>query len=117
MLKLSDLASACIHAALSRSCLSSISHWVTAAGYMWCCVHSGINASDINYTAGRYFGSPEIAAKRLPFDAGFESVGAVAATGPDVSGKNTPRAITPVRHTTFWAGPVPILCMWTCTAK
>ena len=48
---------------------------------------AGINASDINYTAGRYFGSPEVAAKRLPFDAGFESVGAVAATGPDVSGK------------------------------
>ncbi|CAK0737375.1 hypothetical protein CVIRNUC_000902 [Coccomyxa viridis] len=46
--------------------------------------YAGINASDINYTAGRYFGSAEVAAKRLPFDAGFESVGAVAAVGPDV---------------------------------
>ena len=27
---------------------------------------AGINASDINHTAGRYFGSPEMAAKRLP---------------------------------------------------
>lgn len=49
-----------------------------------CC--TGINASDINFTAGRYFGSPEVAAKRLPFDAGFEAAGAVAAAGPDVSG-------------------------------
>ena len=48
------------------------------------CAHAGINASDINYTAGRYFGSAEVAAKRLPFDAGFESVGAVAAVGPEV---------------------------------
>ena len=53
---------------------------------------AGINASDINYTAGRYFGSPEVAAKRLPFDAGFESVGVVAATGPDISGKRSSRA-------------------------
>ena len=51
--------------------------------------HAGINASDINYTAGRYFGSAEVAAKRLPFDAGFESVGAVAAAGPDVSREYT----------------------------
>ncbi|CAL5218387.1 g58 [Coccomyxa viridis] len=80
--------------------------------------YAGINASDINYTAGRYFGSPEIAAKRLPFDAGFESVGAVAATGPDVSGLRVGQpvaelaygafsewAVVPARH----ALPVPVL--------
>lgn len=59
---------------------------MTAALPLLQCI-TGVNASDINYTAGRYFGSPEVAAKRLPFDAGFESVGAVAAMGPDVSGK------------------------------
>lgn len=45
----------------------------------------GINASDINYTAGRYSGSPAEAAAKLPFDAGFESVGVVAAVGPGVA--------------------------------
>jgi len=48
--------------------------------------YAGINASDVNYTAGRYFGSPQEAAKRLPFDAGFEAVGAVAAAASDVTG-------------------------------
>jgi len=37
----------------------------------------GINASDINFTAGRYD-----ATKRPPFDAGFEGLGEVAAVGP-----------------------------------
>jgi NADPH-dependent curcumin reductase CurA len=37
----------------------------------------GINASDINFTAGKY--SPGV---RPPFDAGFESVGVVLALGP-----------------------------------
>ena len=62
-------------------------HKLTAATPPLLLLTAGVNASDINYTAGRYFGSPEVAAQRLPFDAGFESVGAVAATGPDVSGK------------------------------
>lgn len=26
----------------------------------------------VNYSAGRYFGSPEEASQKLPFDAGFE---------------------------------------------
>ena len=40
----------------------------------------GINASDINFTAGRY----DRRAK-LPLDLGFESVGEVAAVGTDCS--------------------------------
>ncbi len=92
--------------------------------------YAAINASDINYTAGRraprrrpssaqrcgpcaaprhapprpplhdpwllpsraraharrYFGSAAEAEKRLPFDAGFEAVGVVAAVGPGVEG-------------------------------
>ena len=48
--------------------------------------YAGVNASDVNYTAGRYFGGAAAAEKRLPFDAGFESVGVVAALGPGVSG-------------------------------
>ena len=45
---------------------------------------AGINASDINFTSGRYFGSPKIAAAKLPFAAGFETVGVVVAAAPDV---------------------------------
>jgi NADPH-dependent curcumin reductase CurA len=39
----------------------------------------GINASDINFTAGRYFSGAE-----TPFDTGFEGVGTVVAVGSDV---------------------------------
>ncbi|PSC71056.1 zinc-binding alcohol dehydrogenase domain-containing 2 [Micractinium conductrix] len=49
-------------------------------------LYAGINASDVNYTAGRYFGSKAAAEKRLPFDAGFEAVGVVAAAAPGVAG-------------------------------
>jgi NADPH:quinone reductase-like Zn-dependent oxidoreductase len=49
-------------------------------------IWAGINASDVNFTSGRYFGSPEEAAKKLPFDAGFEAVGVVAGVGPGVTG-------------------------------
>ncbi|KAG1673072.1 hypothetical protein FOA52_013141 [Chlamydomonas sp. UWO 241] len=49
-------------------------------------VFVGINASDINYTSGRYHGSKKAAEAKLPFDAGFESVSIVAAVGPGVSG-------------------------------
>lgn len=52
--------------------------------------YAGINASDVNFTAGRYFGSPEQSQKLLPFHAGFESVGVVAALGKDVKGKPFP---------------------------
>ena len=64
---------------------------------------------DINYTAGRYFGSAEVAAKRLPFDAGFESVGAVAAAGPDVQCE-CPSTLTGV-HEGYSARPVWISCL------
>lgn len=47
---------------------------------------AGINASDVNFTAGRYFGTPERSEKLLPFYAGFESVGIVAGTGSGVKG-------------------------------
>ncbi|KAF5830042.1 hypothetical protein DUNSADRAFT_15083 [Dunaliella salina] len=49
-------------------------------------VHVGINASDINYTAGRYHASLAEAQSRLPFDAGFESVSIVVAVGSGVRG-------------------------------
>uniref|UniRef100_A0A7R9V375 Enoyl reductase (ER) domain-containing protein n=1 Tax=Chlamydomonas euryale TaxID=1486919 RepID=A0A7R9V375_9CHLO len=46
----------------------------------------GINASDINYTSGRYYGSKKAAEAKLPFDAGFESVSVVAAVGAGTAG-------------------------------
>ena len=50
-------------------------------------MRAGVNASDVNFTSGRYFGIKE-ATRRLPFPAGFEAVGAVAAVGPGVSGEH-----------------------------
>lgn len=50
-------------------------------------VYVGINASDVNYTAGRYLGSPAKAQALLPFDCGFESVNVVAAVGEGVKGE------------------------------
>lgn len=47
----------------------------------------GINASDINFSAGRYHGSRAAAERQLPFAAGFESVGVVARLGAGVSGR------------------------------
>ncbi|RWS00348.1 quinone oxidoreductase-like protein, partial [Dinothrombium tinctorium] len=42
-------------------------------------IYAGVNASDINVTAGRYFtfGEP-------PFDIGFEALGTIEAVGPEV---------------------------------
>ncbi|KAL4437515.1 hypothetical protein ABPG77_003496 [Micractinium sp. CCAP 211/92] len=48
-------------------------------------LYAGINASDVNFSAGRYFGSTKAAEKRLPFEAGFEAVGVVAAAAPGVA--------------------------------
>lgn len=48
--------------------------------------YAGVNASDVNFSAGRYQASIAEAQASLPFDAGFEAVGAVAAVGPQVSG-------------------------------
>ena len=47
---------------------------------------AGVNASDVNFTAGRYHGSIEAARAAMPLDAGFEAVGAIAAVGPQVTG-------------------------------
>ncbi|CAI5479607.1 unnamed protein product [Closterium sp. Yama58-4] len=41
--------------------------------------YAGVNASDVNYSAGRYAGSPAEASQQLPFDAGFEAVGEIVA--------------------------------------
>ncbi|XP_073103687.1 uncharacterized protein [Elaeis guineensis] len=58
-------------------------------------IYAGVNASDVNFSSGRYFGgnNNEVAA-RLPFDAGFEAVGIVAAVGDSVHIKvGTPVAL------------------------
>jgi len=51
-------------------------------------LHVGINASDINYSAGRYHGSQEKALADLPFDAGFEAVGLIAGIGEGLASSN-----------------------------
>ena len=43
--------------------------------------YAGVNATDVNITAGRYSANPT-----LPMDLGAEAVGIVEAVGPDVSG-------------------------------
>ncbi|MCO5560901.1 hypothetical protein L7F22_014521 [Adiantum nelumboides] len=48
-------------------------------------IYAGVNASDVNYSAGLYFGSKEKAVSMLPFDAGFEGVGNIAAVGKGVT--------------------------------
>ncbi|KAL8151804.1 hypothetical protein V2J09_021612 [Rumex salicifolius] len=59
-------------------------------------IYAGVNASDVNFSSGRYFGGKdeEIRA-RLPFDAGFEAVGIIAAVGDAVHGLKvgTPAAV------------------------
>ncbi|KAJ6806238.1 prostaglandin reductase-3 [Iris pallida] len=48
-------------------------------------IYAGVNASDVNFSSGRYFSNnSEDAALRLPFDAGFEAVGLIAAVGESV---------------------------------
>lgn len=42
---------------------------------------TGVNASDVNFTSGAYHGSQAAAQEKLPFVAGFESVGIVAKAG------------------------------------
>ncbi|KAG2304996.1 hypothetical protein Bca52824_033647 [Brassica carinata] len=60
-------------------------------------IYAGVNASDVNFSSGRYFsgGSP-----KLPFDAGFEGVGLIAAVGESV--KNL-QVGTPAALMTFGA--------------
>uniref|UniRef100_A0A7N0T0R8 Enoyl reductase (ER) domain-containing protein n=1 Tax=Kalanchoe fedtschenkoi TaxID=63787 RepID=A0A7N0T0R8_KALFE len=59
-------------------------------------IYAGVNASDVNFSSGRYFsGSSEEISSRLPFDAGFEGVGIIAAVGDAVRGLEvgTPAAL------------------------
>ncbi len=48
---------------------------------------TGANASDVNFSSGRYHSSVQEARSLLPFDAGFESVGVVVAAASDVTGE------------------------------
>ncbi|KAK4284685.1 hypothetical protein QN277_001480 [Acacia crassicarpa] len=49
-------------------------------------IYAGVNASDVNFSSGRYFsGKDKDTASRLPFDAGFEAVGIIAAVGDSVT--------------------------------
>ncbi|PIA46337.1 hypothetical protein AQUCO_01500098v1 [Aquilegia coerulea] len=59
-------------------------------------IYAGVNASDVNFSSGRYFGgSDQELSARLPFDAGFEAVGLIAAVGASVNDLKvgTPAAI------------------------
>ena len=47
---------------------------------------AGVNASDVNFSSGRYFGGEAAAKAKLPFAAGFETVGVVAAVGDAAAG-------------------------------
>lgn len=48
-------------------------------------IYAGVNASDVNFSSGRYFGgNDKDLTSRLPFDAGFEAVGIIAAVGDSV---------------------------------
>ncbi|KAJ6345859.1 hypothetical protein OIU78_008507 [Salix suchowensis] len=49
-------------------------------------IYAGVNASDVNFSSGRYFsGKNQDLSSSLPFDAGFEAVGIVAAVGESVT--------------------------------
>uniref|UniRef100_A0A2P2LRZ0 Uncharacterized protein MANES_10G065700 n=1 Tax=Rhizophora mucronata TaxID=61149 RepID=A0A2P2LRZ0_RHIMU len=59
-------------------------------------IYAGVNASDVNYSSGRYFrGDKKDAASHLPMDPGFEAVGIIAAMGESVRNLKvgTPSAI------------------------
>ncbi|XP_077213212.1 ARP protein (REF) [Tasmannia lanceolata] len=62
-------------------------------------LYAGVNASDVNFSSGRYYrGNDKETASRLPFDAGFEAVGLIAAVGDSVKDL---RIGTPVALMTF----------------
>ncbi|XP_062091740.1 uncharacterized protein LOC133797735 [Humulus lupulus] len=59
-------------------------------------IYAGVNASDVNFSSGRYFsGNNKDLGSRLPFDAGFEAVGIIAAVGDSVTNLEvgTPAAV------------------------
>uniref|UniRef100_A0A1D1XRB2 Zinc-binding alcohol dehydrogenase domain-containing protein 2 n=1 Tax=Anthurium amnicola TaxID=1678845 RepID=A0A1D1XRB2_9ARAE len=47
-------------------------------------IYAGVNASDVNFSSGRYFSRKDEVLSRLPFDAGFECVGLIAGVGDSV---------------------------------
>lgn len=61
-------------------------------------IYVGINASDINFTNGKYL--PGV---RPPFDAGFEAVGVVAAVSSKSAGKSSVQPGTTVVYSLFGA--------------
>lgn len=49
-------------------------------------IYAGVNASDVNFSSGRYFsGKNQDLTSSLPFDVGFEAVGIIAAVGESVT--------------------------------
>ncbi|XP_059449614.1 uncharacterized protein LOC132180722 [Corylus avellana] len=49
-------------------------------------IYAGVNASDVNFSSGSYFsGKDKGQGSSLPFDAGFEAVGIIAAVGDSVT--------------------------------
>lgn len=46
-------------------------------------IYAGVNASDVNFSSGRYFSKGQ--GPNLPFDAGFEAVGIIAGVGDGVT--------------------------------
>ncbi|XP_047325266.1 prostaglandin reductase-3-like [Impatiens glandulifera] len=92
-------------------------------------IYVGVNASDVNFSSGHYFsGSKTDLASALPFDAGFEAVGIIAAIGESVHHwkVGTPAALiafggyaeykmVPEEHILSVARPDPeIVAMLTC---
>lgn len=61
--------------------------------------YAGINASDVNATAGRYEAAPKV----HPFDLGFESVGEVVAVGPGVEGLQVGNSVATTNFPQFGA--------------
>ncbi|KDO42468.1 hypothetical protein CISIN_1g014395mg [Citrus sinensis] len=61
-------------------------------------IFAGVNASDVNFSSGRYFSDGNDIGSRLPFDAGFEAVGLIAAVGDSV---NNVKVGTPAAIMTF----------------
>ena len=56
----------------------------------------GINASDVNFTAGKY-----IPGMKVPCDCGFESVGTVVSVGPDVTSVSPGSAVITLQFGAF----------------
>ncbi|XP_059653924.1 uncharacterized protein LOC132300732 [Cornus florida] len=62
-------------------------------------IYAGVNASDVNFSSGRYFsGNNKDLGSLLPFDAGFEAVGIIASVGDSVDNL---KVGTPVALMTF----------------